>query len=100
MGIGVPPFDEAGCEPTDDTDEEYQALPEDLKREIDAAWELGVASFAGKPCIWLDAATKRCKHYEWRPVVCAEFVPGPENWVCVEDRARFCLGEETLEGEE
>lgn len=96
MSIGVPPFDENGCEPTDETDVEYQALPEELKREIDAAWKKGTASFAGKPCIWFDAETRLCKHYEYRPVVCAEFVPGPENWVCMEDRARFRLDEETI----
>ena len=87
MGMGVPPFDEHGVNPVavaeDDQDIEYQALPAYLKAEVDAAWERGTASFAGKPCIWLDLDTQRCKHYEFRPVVCAEFDPG--NDICLED---------------
>ena len=83
--MGVPPFDEAGCQPTDDTDVEYRDLPAELKAEIDAAWEKGTEFFAGKPCIWFDPETRLCRHYEYRPVVCADFEPG--NPVCLEDRA-------------
>lgn len=33
----------------------------------------------GSPCIWYDAATKRCKHYEYRPTTCRdEVMPGDE----------------------
>ncbi len=84
MNIGVPPFDEAGVEPTDATDCEYESLPADLKAEVDAAWEAGEESFVGKPCVWLDTETRRCEHYYHRPIVCAEFEPG--NPICLEDR--------------
>ena len=30
----------------------------------------------GTPCLWLDAATGRCRHYEDRPRACREFALG------------------------
>ena len=35
----------------------------------------------GSPCVWFDAETRRCKHYEFRPDVCREenVVPGNES---------------------
>ena len=30
----------------------------------------------GRPCAWLDPDTKRCRHYEYRPVTCREWQPG------------------------
>ena len=84
LHMGVPPFDEAGVEPTDDTDCEYEALPPNLKTEIDAFWEASAEGIAGKPCVWLDTETRRCKHYDHRPIVCVDFKPG--NPICLEDR--------------
>jgi uncharacterized protein len=84
LHIGVPPFDESGCQPTDEADCEYESLPPELKSEIDNAWAAGTESFAGKPCIWFDTVTRRCGHYEYRPIVCADFEPG--NPICLEDR--------------
>jgi Fe-S-cluster containining protein len=60
-------------------------LPADLRREIDDTarrWN-GPGMWRGPgddaPCVWYDAATKRCRHYENRPAVCREFeVGGPE----------------------
>lgn len=28
------------------------------------------------PCVWLDEATLRCRHYEFRPQACRDFEPG------------------------
>ncbi len=28
------------------------------------------------PCLWYDPATRTCRHYEYRPAVCREFVVG------------------------
>ena len=28
------------------------------------------------PCLWYDAESQRCKHYEYRPDVCRDFEPG------------------------
>jgi len=30
----------------------------------------------GGPCLWYDAATRRCRHYEYRPGECRGFEPG------------------------
>ena len=32
-----------------------------------------------KPCLWYDAVTRRCKHYEFRPEICREFGVGGEG---------------------
>lgn len=34
----------------------------------------------GEPCVWYDAETRRCKHYEHRPDVCRDTVkPGDDD---------------------
>jgi Fe-S-cluster containining protein len=33
----------------------------------------------GLPCLWYDAASKRCRFYEYRPEVCREFEVGGED---------------------
>jgi uncharacterized protein len=38
----------------------------------------------GLPCVWLDPATKRCRHYELRPRICREFELGSPK--CLELR--------------
>ena len=30
----------------------------------------------GTPCLWFEAATGRCRHYEYRPLACREFEVG------------------------
>jgi Fe-S-cluster containining protein len=38
------------------------------------------------PCLWYDPTTRRCRHYEFRPLACREaVVPGDEN--CLRFRA-------------
>ncbi len=99
LKMGVPPLDEyldAEQQLQLDIDNpEYKALPDELKREIDAAWEKGTASFVCKPCIWLDQETRKCKHYEYRPIVCRHF--GPGDWMCDEDREAIGLAPLRLE---
>ena len=83
MKIGVPPFDESeGTLDREDLD--FQVLPLELAAEVEQAFSRGAESFVGKPCIWFDSESRRCKHYEWRPVLCLEFEPG--NPICLEDR--------------
>lgn len=89
MHLGVPPFDEFDGA-IDDQDIEFERLPQELKDEINAAWERGLTWFVGEPCIWLDLTTRKCRHYEHRPVVCERFVPG--NPICMEDRAAEGIG--------
>lgn len=83
LGMGVPPFGEWQGDVGEDSDDpEFDALPEPLKQEIIAAME--VEGWAFKPCLWFDMETRRCKHYELRPVICVVFEPG--NPICLADR--------------
>jgi Fe-S-cluster containining protein len=41
----------------------------------------------GTPCIWLDAVTQRCRHYEYRPRACREFEVGATDCRDVRRRA-------------
>lgn len=84
MHLGVPPFDQDDGD-FEGIDAEWEAMPQSLKDEVDAAWERGVSSFVGQPCIWLDVTAKRCRNYEHRPGTCRRFEPG--NPFCLEDRA-------------
>ncbi len=49
-------------------------LPAELQSEIDAAFG---GLFRGQEpqdrCLWFDPATRRCRHYEWRPQVCRDY---------------------------
>src|ERR1700691_4762925 len=40
----------------------------------------------GTPCLWYDQETRRCKHYEYRPLACREFEVGGED--CHDARRR------------
>lgn len=40
-------------------------------------------------CLWLDEATSRCKHYEYRPTLCREFELGGD--VCLSVREVYLL---------
>jgi uncharacterized protein len=52
-------------------------LPQELIREIDEHF-LGL--FRGQEpqeqCLWYNPATRRCRHYEWRPQVCRDYELG------------------------
>jgi uncharacterized protein len=43
----------------------------------------------GLPCLWYSVETKRCNHYEFRPLVCREFTPGEP--ACNDFRGRVGL---------
>ena len=40
----------------------------------------------GTPCLWYDQETRRCKHYEYRPLACREFEVGGDD--CHDARRR------------
>jgi Fe-S-cluster containining protein len=52
-------------------------LPDELIREIDDHF-LGLRRGQEplEKCLWFDAATRRCRHYDWRPQVCQDYELG------------------------
>jgi Fe-S-cluster containining protein len=74
-----------------------RSLPDEIRTELMAYWDgvrLGsIASRLGEglPCLWFDAQTRRCRHYEHRPDVCQEFEVGGPN--CRAWRASLYIGE-------
>jgi Fe-S-cluster containining protein len=73
--------------------EDYQrllAMPSELRAELAGYFEgafilgtVGDRCEKGLPCLWLDEVSGRCKHYEWRPQICRDFLPGTpacHNW--------------------
>ena len=65
-------------------------LPRRLREELQAiAGPIGEFSprFGddGCPCVWLDRATGKCRHYRYRPSVCRELKVGSE--ACLRIRA-------------
>jgi Fe-S-cluster containining protein len=58
----------------------WDALPESLKLEIvDFRTNIRPNTPGDQPCIWLDLATKRCRHYDYRPRLCRDFELGGED---------------------
>lgn len=57
----------------------FLAMPAALRAEHAAAVAALDRDPSGTPCAWLDPATRRCRHYEWRPAACRDWVPGGEG---------------------
>ncbi|MSR59264.1 MAG: YkgJ family cysteine cluster protein [Planctomycetaceae bacterium] len=72
------------------------ALPDDLIREIDDHF-LGLhrGQEPQEQCLWYDAATRSCRHYEWRPQVCRDYELGGSE--CLALRQRHIEGERPRE---
>jgi Fe-S-cluster containining protein len=64
MTVGIPPFYREG--------DEWEELPELLRREIEAV-PIEANTLPDRPCVWLDRETMLCKNYELRPQICREF---------------------------
>ena len=96
MGIGLPPFEAAnplfGPQPVVtrgvsdaqfatavfDT-ELFVTMPNELKL-AHAELVLGVSEDpSGTPCAWFDEAAGKCKHYDWRPAICRQFLPASDD---------------------
>lgn len=60
----------------------------DYRRRHDAGEPL-----SGTPCLWYDPATRRCRHYEYRPLACREFEVGSEDCLDARRRAGIDAGE-------
>ncbi len=79
MHMSVPPFD----------DEEVGLLQSPILEDYLAVKEsrrlqLKVHGTDYTPCGWFDMATRKCKHYYYRPVVCRVFEVG--NTYCLDLR--------------
>lgn len=68
----------------------WQLVPQELQDELRDYYRRMLAgdtpdrSALELPCLWYDEQTHRCKHYEFRPTICREFVVGCES--CIEQR--------------
>lgn len=90
-----PPFWSRWPLGTPENDPEWERLLRerpDLAAEIEADYERRKAAGLDRadyeaPCLWYDAATARCRHYDYRPGVCAEFEVGSEE---CRDHRRTC----------
>jgi Fe-S-cluster containining protein len=74
----------------------WASVPDEAKRELADYY---AALHAGRtadrvreelPCLWLDPQTRRCRHYEHRPVVCRDFEVGGEE--CLAHREARGIG--------
>lgn len=84
MHMRTPPF----C---GETDPEWEALPEALKRELDS-WlkspRMDLLEGRGQQdslCVWLNQCTGQCRRYASRPQICRDFHVGSE--ACLKYRA-------------
>jgi Fe-S-cluster containining protein len=61
----------------------WDTMPDDLRGELLRHYgrELagGYRRYDDEGCLWFDQATRRCKHYEFRPRACREFEVGAED---------------------
>jgi Fe-S-cluster containining protein len=94
--IGMPPFEvrnpDLGPDPRQELTpvraplwvsvadaETFDRMPRELRAEHAAALLALKDNPTGRPCLWQDAETKRCRHYEFRPAVCRVFEPGDDG---------------------
>jgi Fe-S-cluster containining protein len=82
------------------TDPRWQAMPQELRDELSVwlsydekkkkvveapRYTLAQRKYGDDlPCLWLNVATGKCRHYEFRPDVCRDYQPG--NGSCRELR--------------
>ncbi|MGI9465925.1 MAG: YkgJ family cysteine cluster protein [Rubripirellula sp.] len=81
--------DQAG---SDVTEQAWLDMPDSLKQELRHYIENYQPPTEGEldgPCVWYDAASRRCKHHEHRPQVCRDFSVGGKG--CLEWRSHYRL---------
>lgn len=81
MQAGHPPY----------IDDERQWLDFELLALLNAYLATLEDDDIGRPCIWLDLETRRCRHYEHRPQVCRDFQRGSD--ACRLVRWRYRIGD-------
>lgn len=91
--VSRPPFRRVFDEGGEDTWERLKWERPDLRAEIladDRARRAAGGPDHGTPCLWLDAETRRCRHYEYRPRACRDFALGGDD--CRDARRRAGVG--------
>jgi Fe-S-cluster containining protein len=78
-------FEDMGEEAWDRLERERPDLVAELHADYQARQESG-GPFFGTPCVWFDAETRRCRHYDFRPLACQMFEVGDED--CRDARRR------------
>jgi Fe-S-cluster containining protein len=86
MLVGSPPF------LSDEWASVRLRFPKNLRDEVDRSRANGSGGLrktpatGEDPCMWLDLKTRKCMHYDLRPVVCRSFEIGEKD--CCEHRQR------------
>ena len=89
-----PPFYSVFHELGEDAWERLKRERRDLILEIVADYRARRAAgepLSGTPCLWYDPDSRRCRHYEYRPLACREFAVGEDD--CRDARRRAGIGD-------
>ena len=87
--VTVPPFYRVFDESGEDAWERLKADRPDVLAAFLADYQARRAAggpYFGTPCIWFDATSSRCRHYQYRPRACREFEVGGDD--CRDARRR------------
>ena len=91
--VTLPPFRRIFREDGEEAWERFRWDRPDLRAEIlavEAARKADGEPSFGTPCLWLDAGSGRCLHYELRPKACRDFALGGID--CRDARRRAGIG--------
>jgi Fe-S-cluster containining protein len=83
-------FDDFGEAALERLERERPDLVAELDADDDARRASGAPAY-GTPCLWYDAPTRRCRHYDYRPLACHQFEVGDDD--CRDARRRAGIGE-------
>ncbi len=64
------------------------SIPDDLRVELEKIWNSPRRGSGWEPCVWLDRASGKCRHYEYRPEICKEEVELGDDG-CMRWRSRY-----------
>lgn len=95
--VSRPPFYHVFEDMGEEAWDRLQRQRPDLAAELHADYESRQAAggpFYGTPCVWFDMETRRCRHYEYRPLACHMFEVGEED--CRDARRRAGVGPDSL----
>jgi uncharacterized protein len=74
--VTEPPFYRVFGEEGEEAWERLKQERPDIFAELRADYQARQADggpFYGTPCLWFDAQTRKCRHYEFRPLACQQF---------------------------